>query len=274
MAAELLMNESVAEGAGAALNATVNETVTEVVLPGPLQYIGDVLWPRVTGLLGAPFEQPDMIWTLAPMIIALVLMQIYFGRNKEEALGWNTAFGNAIALTFISISLLRTLYIESGLTSISAFIGGIDVSNLRVFIIAVLFLYGIFLATISFFHWIPDRLAFFIMNGISINVTAYVVIVLVNVGNIPLDRHTALAGFVIFVLVSVVAVIVRSIIPASDNARRNKLMRAKRLEEAKRNYYLRQAQTAGSDHKKQRMRSIASEVEENIKKYEDAIKKI
>lgn len=266
------MADAIVNATLAGVNATVNETVTDAVLPGPIQYVTDVLWPRITGLLGAPLDHPDMIWTLAPMLIALVLMQIYFGRNKEEALGWNTAFGNSIALTFISISLLRTLYIESGIASITAFMDSIDVSNLRVFVVAVIFLYGLFLALISFFHWLPERIAFFIMNGISINVTAYVAIVLVNVGNIPLDRHTLLAGFAIFLSVSVVAVIVRSMIPSSGNARRARLLKQKSFLEHKKMFYIQRMQTAGNDERRIRMQANIREVEAQMKKYDERLR--
>jgi len=213
----LVLNESLAR------NATMS---------APFDYALNTVVPRVKELILAPAEHPDMLWTLAPMIIALVLMQMYFGRNKDEALGWNTAFGNSIALIFISSSLLRQLYIMSGTGRVEDFLMSALLFNEPKFlIIALLFLYGVLLSTISFFHWLPEKLAFFMMSGVPINATAYVVIVLVNSDNILLDRHTLSAGVVILVLVYVLSVLLKTIVPQSVASKINRLEKRKAIVE-------------------------------------------
>jgi len=221
------------ENATLLANETLNQTSTVVSLPAPLEYALEVGAPRIKDLLLAPAQHPDMLWTLAPMLIALVLMQIYFGRNKEETLGWNTAFGNSIALIFISASLLRQLYILSGDIEVVGFLNAaLAFHEPKVLIIVFLFGYGLFLALLSFFHWIPEKIAFFLMSGIAINSTAYVVIVLVNSDNIPLDTHTLAAGVVVFLLVYAVSVILRSVIPQSRLSRIRRLQRLRAMLDA------------------------------------------
>ena len=202
------------------LNESLNQTVNQTAISSSVDYVQNTLFPRVLDLLVAPANNPDMIWTLAPLLIALILMQMYFGRNKDEALGWNTAFGNSIALIFISVSLLRGAFIMSGRSTIKEFmLLDVTPSDLKILIISMLFIYGIMLSLLSFFHWVPEKIAFFIMNTISINVTAYVGIVLVHSENIPLNWHTILAGMVIFVLVYLIGTVLKVFIPTSRKSR-------------------------------------------------------
>jgi hypothetical protein len=256
-----------------ALNETINQTAPAVTA-GPKDYILNTLWPRIHDLILSPAENPDMLWTLIPMMIALILMQIYFGRNKDEALGWNTAFGNSIALIFISVSLLHGVFLSSGQESFSAFLDSATQStDIRIAIIAFVFLYGIFLSMISFFHWLPEKLAFFIMNGISINVTAYVAIVLVNSANIALDWTTILAALVIFIAVYLASLLIRGFIPASALSRIHLLERKKYIFEQKERFFHHLAMKA-PDSRKQRLDAKAEHFQEKAGNVNDDINKL
>lgn len=250
------------ENATIIVNESVNQTTTAVQLPGPIDYFLHTAVPRIADLFLAPAEHPEMLWTLAPMIIALVLMQLYFGRNKDEALGWNTAFGNSIALIFISASLLRQLFIMSAEADFITFIqSAIAFNEMKILVILFLFAYGLLLALISFFHWLPEGLAFFIMNGISINSTAYVVIVLVNSNNIPLDRHTLFAGVVIFVIVLVISIILRTLIPQSKISKIHKFERMKQIIDAQSREVNRRAQATKIDFLRDRLEQKADKLQ-------------
>jgi hypothetical protein len=259
------------ENATIVVNESVNQTVS--ALPAPIDYAINTMAPRIKDLVLAPFENPDMLWTLAPMIIALVLMQLYFGRNKDESLGWNTAFGNSIALIFISASLLRGVFIMSGEQSIKVFLlDGLALSDMKMLVVLLIFAYGVFLAMLSFFHWIPEKVAFFIMNGISINVTAYVGIVLVISGNIPLDRHTLSAGVVIFLLVYVLSIVLRSIIPQSDESKAHRLQRRVSVLKKREAAFHRKAGSTGSGFWKNRYESRAGDYKDKINELEKIIR--
>lgn len=262
----------VVENATILLNETINQTANATTNIPQISYFTNVVWPRILELLSAPVENQQMIWTLAPMLIALVLMQIYFGRNKDEALGWNTAYGNSIALIFISASLLRELYILSGSGSFWVFLSSVS-SNLKLYIIVALFLYGLLLSTISFYHWIPEKIAFFLMNGISINVTAYVVIVIANSENIPLDRNTIVAGALIFIVVFTLSKLIRFFVPASAEyriryAERKKSILQKNIDA------LEMKMRGASDLYKAVLRNRIDRKKIAIKKLDDFIKKL
>ena len=42
--------------------------------------------------------------------VVTLIMTLYFGRHRDEELGWNTAFGNSLTLLFVSIDLFRYIY--------------------------------------------------------------------------------------------------------------------------------------------------------------------
>ncbi len=231
----------------------VNQSVQNApsAFAAPVGYAQQVLFPRAFDLLTAPADHPEMLWTLGPMLVAMTLMQIYFGRNRDEELGWNTAFGNSIALIFISVSLLRGLFIFSGESDIFVFFENmVNLENVKIIIIVVLFTYGMLLSLISFYHILPERVAFFMMSAIPINVTAYVGIVLVNSDNVPLDSHTIAAGVVIFLLVFVTSRFVRLIIPQSLNSRINTLKKRKGILETRVKVYHLKARNSKTDERK------------------------
>ncbi len=260
------------ENVSLVVNQSINQTAPSG-LDVPLSYAHNTLFPRIADLILAPAEHPDMLWTLGPMIIALVLMQLYFGRNKAEALGWNTAFGNSIALVFISVSLLRGLFISSGNADIFVFLNSmLALSDIKILIVLGLFAYGLLLATISFFHWIPESVAFFIMNGISINMTAYVAIVIVNSDNIPLDWHTVFAGVLIFLAVYVVSMAFRFFVPASVQARIKLLERRQGLLESEVAVFERKAREARSDARKVKFTRLSRKYRQRADALKEAIK--
>ncbi len=207
------------------VNESINQT-TNATIPPPIDYVINTVFPRAADLVLAPMEHGDMLWTLAPMLITLFLMQAYFGRNKDESLGWDDAFGNSVALIFISTSLLQQLYINSGAASVNDFFYSLlQFEEPKVLIILGLFMYGMLLSLISFFHWVPEGVALFIMGTVQINVTAYVVIVLVNSDNIPLDANTLAAGVALFLAVYALSAILKSMIPESKISRLHRLQK-------------------------------------------------
>jgi hypothetical protein len=137
---------------------------------------------RTIAIISAPLSQSKMVWILGPMIAAMLLMSLYFGRYKAEELGWNTAFGNSLVLIFASVDLLRFLFNKGTLFSF-------DLQNALVFAIV---LQGILLTFLNFFHLMPKSIAFGISSGMTINIVVMFVIILIY-SNLPLDYITAIA---------------------------------------------------------------------------------
>jgi|GEM_PF-469810 len=163
---------------------------------------------RVADLVAAPFLYPQMVYILTPMLITLVLMEFYFGRYKDEELGWNTAVGHALVLIFVGIDLLKTVYPSVTPSTMAThvwmdlgrFSSGETIST--IIAIAVL-TYGFFLLIMDFFHWLPKGLAFFVSGTLQVDLLAYLAIVLVYTNNarvhpIALDGYTFLAAILLF----------------------------------------------------------------------------
>ncbi|MBW2977379.1 hypothetical protein KY331_00895 [Candidatus Woesearchaeota archaeon] len=179
----------------------LNASLTNITAAEPgffssfLNYIQDYLWPRFIELVTAPYNHKNMIWIITPMIIVLVLMELYFGRYKQEELGWNTAVGNSIVLFFVSIDLFRYLYEHNIHLEFWQFI----FENLKgLFVASIVGLSGIWMLLANFFHVLPKKLAFFISSSLPINVIAYVAIVTVY-SEVPFDLITLNAGLILFI---------------------------------------------------------------------------
>ena len=204
------MNETV----NTMVNATVNATASPVATAS--QYLTTVFIPtlldRLARLFAAPFEHPQMIYIITPMLITLVLMEFYFGRYDKEELGWNTAVGHALVLIFVSVDLIKTIYPNMAPLSLlsKAWFNITNFSTqsgeaLSTLITAAIFTLGILLLISDFFHWLPKKLAFFLSGTLQINLVAYLGIVIVYTHNtgtnpMPLDWYTLLAAFLVFIV--------------------------------------------------------------------------
>ena len=145
---------------------------------------------RLVELVLAPVYFIDLLWIIIPLIIAMILIEVYFGRYKLQELGLNTAYGNSLVLIFVSFDLMRFLYANDLVVPItfqSAVTFGL------VFI-------ALFLITSTFFHVFPKEFIFNLETPAPINSVAYVVVVLVY-SKVPLDIYTAISGVLLAVLI-------------------------------------------------------------------------
>lgn len=201
------MNHTINETINQTLNQTVttqsfSEWITGNFLP--------TLFERIMALLTAPFEHPQMIYIITPMLITLFLMEFYFGRYEDEELGWNTAVGNALVLVFVAVDLLKTTYPQTAPVALLSKVWG-NITNFQsnagdvisTFITIAIFALGFLLLFTNFFHFLPKGLAFFISGSLPINVIAYLGIVIVYTNNtglnpVPIDWYTLLSAILLF----------------------------------------------------------------------------
>lgn len=182
---------------------------------------------RFAQLVGGPFENPQMLWIALPLIITLIVVELYFKKYKDEKLGWNTALTNALVLFFVALNLVQrvfTFYQGSFWSKL------ISLGFLISFIILII---GITLFFADFFHRIPKKIAFVLSSHLAINMTAYVAIVLVY-NRIPLDFFTVLAWLLLIILVKAIFLIVRLAGPKSmkpDLKILNKFKKMQKLQE-------------------------------------------
>tara|TARA_Y100000310_G_scaffold343027_1_gene448804 strand:- start:2162 stop:2887 length:726 start_codon:yes stop_codon:yes gene_type:complete len=179
-------------------------------------YLITIIIPRFLEMVVVPVQRKEALEIIIPLIITLFLVQTYFGRHKEEKLGWNTAYGNCIVLLFVTANLINYIYNTYGLEGLQI-LGG--VAFYKSLAAVGLGLIALCLLFIDFFHSIDRRISFFLSSSIFITVIAFVSIVLVY-SEIPFDKTTLSTSiFILFVLVAFFELF-RYIIPPSLEAER------------------------------------------------------
>ncbi|MBU2497085.1 MAG: hypothetical protein KJ767_03445 [Nanoarchaeota archaeon] len=158
------------------------------------------LWNRILEIVYSPLQVKEMLFILTPLIIVLLVIELYFGRYKYEKLGWNTAVGNSLALVFVGMNLLNFLYVNGD-------IFGRDAKTLLAFIVCI---EALFLLFVNFFHIFPREAAFGISSPLILNFIGIASIIMVY-SDIPFDYITLIAFIIIFLIIAIVLSILQSL---------------------------------------------------------------
>lgn len=171
-----------------------------------INFIIGFLFPRIFEILATPIINPELLWIVSPLIIASILMILYFGRYRHEELGWNTAFSNNIILIFVSVNLVQQLAGNGALLSGKAmFIYG-------------LLIYNFIQLLINYFHLVPKGISFLINSTVPTNFLNYFAIILVY-SNIPLDITTIIASVVLLILLYILSQLALVLVPMSKGSK-------------------------------------------------------
>lgn len=176
-------------------------------------FLGEI-FPRFLEMIFVTIQKKETLEILIPLIITLFLVQLYFGRNKDEQIGWNTAYANCIVLLFVTAHLGTYVYEQYGL---DAFYNLGSVAYYKTLFVLILGLVALSLMFIDFFHSIDERFSFLMSSSIFINVISFIGVVLVY-SSIEFDLVTLYASLFIFLLVIVFFKIVRALVPPSESA--------------------------------------------------------
>lgn len=147
----------------------------------------NIILERVIEIISAPILNPIMFWELIPLIITMIIMELYFGRYKNEDTGWASTVSNSLILFFVGSNLLHYLFL------IEIF----DINTLRSQLAIGVILLGLIFAIFDFFHILPKTIAFEISSVLPIHTIALISIVLVHT-EIILDTTTMQASILIF----------------------------------------------------------------------------
>jgi len=158
--------------------------------------VNNLIIARLVELIRAPLDHSDLLWITLPLIITLILMELYFGRYRDEELGWNTAVGNSLILVFVSMDLFRFLWNSTPEPTIIKVIWLNFTKSLLIFFLG---LGSLWLLIADFFHFIPKKVAFFLSSSLTIKLIAYITIVIVYT-DIPIDLATFFASIMLFLL--------------------------------------------------------------------------
>jgi len=191
----------------------INEIISSINTVAGItwNYLHITLFNRGVDIVEAPYFNQDMLWMLLPLLATLLLMEFYFGRYKDEELGWNTAFGNTLVLAFISVDLFRHLYEPSGQTLIQFISMASDIKVIIPLVIAGL---ALLLMLVDFFHFLPKKVAYILCSPAYINLIGLLGIIIVYTSTIPLDWTTIFACIILFVIANLISLVLYYIIPS------------------------------------------------------------
>ena len=185
----------------------------DYVIFGKDYFVGEI-FPRFLEMIFVTIQKKETLEILIPLLITLFLVQLYFGRNKDEQIGWNTAYANCIVLLFVTAHLGTYVYEQYGL---DAFYNVGGTAYYKTLFVLILGLVALSLMFIDYFHSIDERFSFLMSSSIFIDIISFIGVVLVY-SSIEFDWATFYASIFIFILVILFFKIVRSLVPPSESA--------------------------------------------------------
>ncbi|GEM_PF-446780 len=196
-------------------------------------YFTDAIIPRFWEMIIFTIKQRDTLEVLIPLVITLFLVQLYFGRHKNETLGWNTAYGNCIVLLFVTTHLGTYVF---DTYRFEALAGPGTLAYYKTLIVIILGFTAIGLMFIDFFHALDKRLTFLLSSSTFITTLAFISVVLVY-SDIPLDSDTFATSIFIFLGLFTFFKVFRMLIPPSEQAERylvkEKVKRQEKIQDVK-----------------------------------------
>jgi hypothetical protein len=169
--------------------------MTTELLNGHFDVAASQFLARFTELVMAPVNEPAMVWFAAPLVIATLMMALYFGRYRKEELGWNSAFANTMVFLFVSIDLIRQMY-----ESVAPF-SWLNILNSPLYLSLTVALAGfsIFSMIVVYYHLLPKNIAFKIFSDLPVNIALYAIMTVIYAG-VPADLNTLVAAILLFLI--------------------------------------------------------------------------
>lgn len=195
-------------------------------------YLQESIFPRFLEIIRSPFETPEMLWIAFPLLVVILFMQLYFGRWRNEKLGWGSAFANWITLLFVSVNLFREMIVKytliaSAPPSIVYILPAIPLGQkfiplsvvYKFLMIFALFFISITFMIVLFAHAIPKRASYVISSPLAVYTFAFIMIAIVY-SDLPLDLPTFIASLLVYILILSIFKFIKSRVPPSEEAKK------------------------------------------------------
>jgi len=117
---------------------------------------------------------PETLWAVAPLIIATILIIVYFEIYHKEDYVWSSYLSNSLVLLFVSMALFKYLLSinQGGYANI------INYPAKSIATIALLFI-GVALTKFNFEHILPERFSKHLSSPLTINLSALGIVLFV-----------------------------------------------------------------------------------------------
>lgn len=149
----------------------------------------------------APFNTPEMVPTLLPLILGGVVLELYFGKHKTESLGWNSSVSNSVIWISTGLTLLITTEITTGLErTVTYFLIGI----------------GLLTGYLNFFHKWSSTVAFLASSSGMVYSLAYVAVVMIKSG-MPVNSITVQSAIISLTVIAVAFQVIKFLEPPAKD---------------------------------------------------------
>ena len=148
----------------------------------------------------APIRQTELLPTVLPLIIGVVVIELYFGKHTNEELGWNTAVGNSIS--WMSTGLMLLITTETTQQERLATYGIIGA--------------GALLAYLDFYHKLSDTVAFIVSSSGIVYTLAYISVIMIKT-SMPVNTTTLKAAGIFVISVNIGFKIIQSLETPQDS---------------------------------------------------------
>lgn len=140
---------------------------------------------RIGEIIQVPFSNPELIPSIIPLAIGFILIELYFGRYKNEEMGWNSAVGNTTLLISTSLMLFYSMFMGNSFT------------NIKILVATTILGIGTLILILDFFHIASAQVAFAISSPFVIYFLTYGAIAIFYAG-MPLNLNTLAAFGILF----------------------------------------------------------------------------
>lgn len=138
-----------------------------------------------------PLSHPEIIPSLLPIMMGLIVVAIYYGRYRYEELGWGAAVSNSLLLMSTGAALVYQLAPEKQavdylMTQLSAGLQTVLTQDIaastvdpRFAVAAAIIGFGGLLVLLDFYHLMPKALAFNVSSGFVVYTLTYIAIAVI-----------------------------------------------------------------------------------------------
>jgi len=158
-------------------------------------------------IFSAPFRDLTILWLLVPIMIFWFILEIYFGRYKEEKLGWNSALGYGLSMFWIVVISFRTMF-ENGFDLFS-----FD----KLLFVVFIAIYSVFIIYISFTHRIKAKIFFLFTSPTLVYFLFGTAVLWVN-GLLNITFWVIVDLIIFYLFILILEISLRKIIPSAPES--------------------------------------------------------
>jgi len=158
-------------------------------------------------ILSAPFRDPSILWILTPIVLFWFTLEIYFGKYKQEKVGWNTSLGYGLTMFWIVVISFKTLFENNfELFSIS-----------KTIFLIIITVYSVFIIFVSFTHRLKEKIFFLFTSPTIVYYLLGIAILWVN-NLLNISLWVFIDLIILYLIILILETILKKLIPEAPGS--------------------------------------------------------